>query len=382
MVLVRRRNAFVDTLIRLLKIKSIPVAGSDRLVLTEHIAVMDLMAAGAFALLPEDDLTLATVLRSPLCGLSEDELFDLAYGRPGTLWNALRGKVGKAPRLDAAHALLSGLLARADYDTPFSFYARLLGAEGGRKALRLAPGRGRERSHRRVLGARASLRAAASAFAPRLSPLARSGRGRDQARHGARPRRSARHDRARCQGPAGERRHSAGHLQLAATGPRPGCSRRKGACCYWSPRASDAPPQVAQCARGSSGARGSRASAASLCRAHPRPRQALCLRLRDDGTDGPRIPGTPWSSARWPKSASPFRLTRAPRAIVSNRHKRRRLTAKTRHLTAPFEAATAARLGFSRGARTERRRFAARSRPLFTSRTQTSHPCFRRSRPI
>jgi len=134
-VLVRRRNAFVDTLIRLLKVKGIPVAGSDRLMLTEHIAVMDLMAAGAFALLPEDDLTLATVLRSPLCGLSEDELFDLAHGRPGTLWDALRGKVGTSPSLDSAHALLSGLLARADFDTPFSLYARLLGSEGGRKAL-------------------------------------------------------------------------------------------------------------------------------------------------------------------------------------------------------------------------------------------------------
>lgn len=135
MVLVRRRNAFVDTLIRMLKEKLIPVAGSDRLVLTEHIAVMDLMAAGAFALLPEDDLTLATLLRSPLCGLSEHELFDLAFGREGTLWNALRGKIGRSPRLDTAHAFLAGLLARADFDTPFAFYARLLGAEGGRKAL-------------------------------------------------------------------------------------------------------------------------------------------------------------------------------------------------------------------------------------------------------
>ena len=36
-----------------------PVAGADRLVLTEHIAVMDLMALADALLLPDDDLALA-----------------------------------------------------------------------------------------------------------------------------------------------------------------------------------------------------------------------------------------------------------------------------------------------------------------------------------
>ena len=68
-MLVRRRNAFVEELVRALKQRNVPVAGVDRMVLTEQLAVMDLMALGQFLLLPDDDLTLATVLKSPLIGL-------------------------------------------------------------------------------------------------------------------------------------------------------------------------------------------------------------------------------------------------------------------------------------------------------------------------
>ena len=60
------------------------VAGADRLVLTEHIAVMDLMALADALLLPQDDLALATVLRSPLFGFSDDDLFEIAYDRGRT----------------------------------------------------------------------------------------------------------------------------------------------------------------------------------------------------------------------------------------------------------------------------------------------------------
>ncbi|MBX9634374.1 MAG: UvrD-helicase domain-containing protein, partial [Magnetospirillum sp.] len=81
MVLLRRRGLFVEDLVRELKALDVPVAGADRMVLTEQMAVMDLMALGNFLLLPEDDLTLATVLKSPLVGLSEDQLFRLAWNR-------------------------------------------------------------------------------------------------------------------------------------------------------------------------------------------------------------------------------------------------------------------------------------------------------------
>ena len=58
MVLVRRRTGFVEALVRECKKLDVPVAGVDRMVLTEQMAVMDLVALGRFLLLPDDDLTL------------------------------------------------------------------------------------------------------------------------------------------------------------------------------------------------------------------------------------------------------------------------------------------------------------------------------------
>ena len=139
MILVQRRSGFVDEMVRALKQSGIDCAGIDRLVISEAIAVMDLIALGRFVLLPEDDLTLAVVLRSPLIGLTEEELFTLAYGRGAvTLWRALRRR--DEPRLRAAHAFLAAALGRADFMPPFEFYAHVLGA-GGRRALvgRLGP---------------------------------------------------------------------------------------------------------------------------------------------------------------------------------------------------------------------------------------------------
>ena len=44
LMLVRQRGPLFEAIIRALKNAGIPVAGADRLMLTEHIAVMDLMA--------------------------------------------------------------------------------------------------------------------------------------------------------------------------------------------------------------------------------------------------------------------------------------------------------------------------------------------------
>jgi ATP-dependent helicase/nuclease subunit A len=137
MVLVRRRNQFVGELLRALKARQIAVAGADRLILTEQLAVQDLVALGRFLLLPEDDLTLATVLKGPLFGIDEETLFDLAYGRGRErLWDRLRSRAETDTALRAAADRLSALLARADFVPPYEFYAEILGADGGRRALR------------------------------------------------------------------------------------------------------------------------------------------------------------------------------------------------------------------------------------------------------
>jgi len=139
MVLVRRRNAFVEELVRELKTLGVAVAGADRMVLTEQLAVMDLMALGNALLLPDDDLTLATVLKSPLLGLTEDQLFRLAWGRRGSLWEALRHRRAE-PDFTQAHDLFAEWLGLADRVTPHDLYAHVL-TRGGKKRLlsRLGP---------------------------------------------------------------------------------------------------------------------------------------------------------------------------------------------------------------------------------------------------
>ena len=89
LVLVRRRGNAFDAVIQALKHASIPVAGADRLKLTEHIAIIDLMNLADALLLPQDDLALAVALKSPLFGLDDDDLFKLAWQRKGSLRSAL-----------------------------------------------------------------------------------------------------------------------------------------------------------------------------------------------------------------------------------------------------------------------------------------------------
>ncbi len=142
MVLVRRRNEFVGELLRALKERGIPVAGADRLVLSEQLAVQDLVALGRFLLFPEDDLTLATVLKGPLFDLDEDTLYDLCRDRgEAKLWGRLRLRAQSSPKLARVVERLSAWLARADFVPPYELYAEILGAERGRHAMlrRLGP---------------------------------------------------------------------------------------------------------------------------------------------------------------------------------------------------------------------------------------------------
>jgi len=138
LVLVRKRDAFFEAMIRALKSEGVAVAGADRLELTQHIAVMDLAALGRAALAPQDDLSLAITLKSPLVGLDDDDLIALAPKRATSLAQAL--DASPDPRHRAAAGLLSGWRRDAAQLAPFDFYARLLGAGGRRKLLaRLGP---------------------------------------------------------------------------------------------------------------------------------------------------------------------------------------------------------------------------------------------------
>jgi ATP-dependent helicase/nuclease subunit A len=135
LVLVRRRGNAFDAVIQALKHANIPVAGADRLKLTEHIAIIDLMNLADALLLPQDDLALAVALKSPLFGLTDDDLFKLAWQRQGSLRHALSEHAATDSRFGAALARLTACEARAMQVTPFAFYAWLLGGDGGRARI-------------------------------------------------------------------------------------------------------------------------------------------------------------------------------------------------------------------------------------------------------
>ncbi len=142
MILVRRRNSFIAELVRELKTLGVPVAGVDRMRLTEQLAVMDLMALGRVLLLPEDDLTLACVLKGPFIGFDEEQLFQLAYDRGRkSLWQRLGDMAPTNEAFAAARRFLEDLAGQADYVAPFELFSGLLGAGRGREKIlgRLGP---------------------------------------------------------------------------------------------------------------------------------------------------------------------------------------------------------------------------------------------------
>jgi ATP-dependent helicase/nuclease subunit A len=132
LVLVRRRGNAFDAVIQALKHANIPVAGADRLKLTEHIAIIDLMNLADALLLPQDDLALAVALKSPLFGLTDEDLFTLAWQRTGSLRQALSQHAGTSPQFRDALRRLEACERRFTIETPFAFYAWLLGGDGGR----------------------------------------------------------------------------------------------------------------------------------------------------------------------------------------------------------------------------------------------------------
>jgi ATP-dependent helicase/nuclease subunit A len=135
LVLVRRRGNIFDAIIQALKQANIPVAGADRLKLTEHIAIIDLMNLADALLLPQDDLALAVALKSPLFGLSDDDLFELAWDRKGSLRASLAKHADTHGKFRDLEARLVQCERRFAQETPFAFYAWLLGGDGGRQRI-------------------------------------------------------------------------------------------------------------------------------------------------------------------------------------------------------------------------------------------------------
>ena len=130
LILVQRRSDVFHLIIRACKQLGLPIAGADRLRLGAEMAVRDLTALLAFLATPEDDLSLAAALRSPILGLSEAELFDLAHARSGYLWEALR-----ASTHTEILAMLTDLRNQSDYLRPYDLLERALTRHDARRRL-------------------------------------------------------------------------------------------------------------------------------------------------------------------------------------------------------------------------------------------------------
>jgi len=136
MILVRNRTRFMDLMVRALKRRAIPVVGVDRMTLLDQIAVQDLMAFCRFLLLPEDDLNLAALLKSPLVGVTEEELFEVCVDRSWkSVWSRVQELAPDMPAAARARDLLSPFLNRAGFATPYEQLSELLEAAGGRRRL-------------------------------------------------------------------------------------------------------------------------------------------------------------------------------------------------------------------------------------------------------
>lgn len=129
MILVRKRGDLAALLVARLQKEGVPVAGVDRLRLAASLAIKDCLAAIRFAVQPEDDLTLASLLVSPICGWTQEQLYDVAHvRRAGSLWAEVRSR-------DEA-GVLGKLLNMADYVSPYIFLETMLSGDiGARKNL-------------------------------------------------------------------------------------------------------------------------------------------------------------------------------------------------------------------------------------------------------
>ena len=133
LILVQRRSDLFAEIIRACKNAGLDIAGADRLKVGGELAVRDLAALLSFLAMPEDDLSLATALKSPLFGWSEQKLFQLAHNRTETfLWERLRNTADDHPD---TMAVLNDLRSNTDFLRPFDLIERILTRHEGRKRL-------------------------------------------------------------------------------------------------------------------------------------------------------------------------------------------------------------------------------------------------------
>ena len=135
LILVQRRHHFLYALLRALKRHRIPTTGLDRLDLMDHMAVKDLLTMGRFLLLPEDSMSLAILLKSPLYGWDDEMLLQLSQTRGDneSLWSCLKRCYDDDNTFSKTAKSLRNLLKRVDYISPFHLFSDVLYVNAGLK---------------------------------------------------------------------------------------------------------------------------------------------------------------------------------------------------------------------------------------------------------
>jgi ATP-dependent helicase/nuclease subunit A len=136
LILVQSREAqssssLFSEILKELKSKNLPVAGADRLNVGDELAVKDILSILQFANMANDDLSLAEAMRSPLLGLSENDLFKIAHNRKGTLWQSLKDQNHHRKVLE----ILTDIRNQVGYLRPYELIERILTKHRGREKL-------------------------------------------------------------------------------------------------------------------------------------------------------------------------------------------------------------------------------------------------------
>ena len=127
-ILVQKRKDLFHQMDKSLRREGVPVAGADRFKPKEDIAILDLLSYGQWALMPEDDLSLGEVLKSPLFGFTDDDLFALAHGRSSSLWKSLRKRHLENEKWKHAYQEMLATQKIAMHQGAYDFYTHILEA--------------------------------------------------------------------------------------------------------------------------------------------------------------------------------------------------------------------------------------------------------------
>ena len=149
MVLVQNREPMTPLLVRELKRRNIPVAGSDRIILPKFPAIRDLLNLTRFCINPDDDFSLCCTLKSPIFRLSERDIFNICKikndenntrknacsdYKPTTVFDVL---LNTHPDI---HAQLSKMINWSATVAPYSFYTNVLDTNNIRSSMIAALG--------------------------------------------------------------------------------------------------------------------------------------------------------------------------------------------------------------------------------------------------